>query len=218
MLKEKFIAMVRILCMLILSVFISSCGNNTDETSIIEKFTAGMENQPYDYYVDNEIRCKVVHFDSMKDPVILLAFGHGFDLYSMDANGTIRYINRFSESNIMGYDRRGYVYSYYVSPNRDITCITAISDQGIKLLETYERRVGQDGYCYYRDITNVNPYYIGEHCLSESEGGYIVTADTFYMNGIEISEKTYNDGVSNSIRLVEYDNMLPYNGRYVLTD
>lgn len=218
MLNNKNKVIVKIICMLMLAIYLSACGNNPNEASVIEKLTAAMETQPYDYYADNEIRCRVIYFDSCKDPVILLAFGHGFDLYSMDVNGNVQYTNRFSESNVIGYDRRGYIYSYYSSPERDITCITAISDQGLKLLETYERRVVQGVCSYYKDITNVDPYYIGEHCLSEAEGGYIVTADTFYMNGTEISEKTYNDDMPDNIYFVEYNNMLPYSGKYVLTD
>ncbi len=210
-----------ICAVMFLSINLRACGAR-NEQELVDEFALRMADEPIDYFVkrENELRCCTVKNKSVKENVMVLCSGYGFDFYTMD-DDKIEYIYRFSEAGLMKYNNKGTLVSFYSTDGREIACISSFTDNGVELIKTYEKRLEDGAYHYYKGVTNKDSEYVGECCLSHVEGGSIITASTFNYDGQEITEQEFNDGIMEGRKdffILDFADMVPYEGPYSKVD
>ena len=195
---------------------ITSCGKHLEDEDSIAKFNQGMNEYPVDYYVDEEMRCAELDFDSVENKVFALCYAHGFDLYAMDENGDISFINVFSDGEVLNWKKDGTVISHYYSNNIEVICVSLITDQGVFLIDTYAKKTEDGETHYYKGVPSIRKEYVGEKILSDREWVSINTAEMFLLDGKwEIKEKTYKKEIKKiqrKVRTLKYEEMVPYEG------
>ncbi len=200
-----------------------TAGKDYSEMTVLEQFASRMKDEPVEYFVgmEDELRSCELDFDSVANKhVLALGSGYGFDLYTMDDN-KIEYVYCFSETGEMQYHKDGRIMSKYSTEGREIVCISNFTDHGVKLLETYEKRLINGKVHYFKGVSNQDPDYVGEHCISVAEDGCIITASTFRYDGDEISENEFiefTNGDAYGFTTLKFEDMPVYEGPFSRVD